>query len=84
MGGVKLTLRVSSVQSLAAHRLRIAGVAKESRIVYYFDVGRRENAKGKDRTDIKHGKMGKNQTKEGRIRKLCTELVSAGTQRVAE
>ena len=35
-------MRVSSIQSPAAHRLRIAAVANDSRIVYYIDDARRE------------------------------------------
>lgn len=65
-GGGKLALRKSSIQSLAAHWLRIAAVSKESRIVSCLDDGRREKANGKDRTERKHRKMGKNQKKEGR------------------
>ena len=56
-GGGKLTLRMSSIQSLAAHRLRIAAVTKDNRIVYYLDVGRRQNANGKDRTERKPSKF---------------------------
>jgi hypothetical protein len=60
--------------------LRIVAVTKESRIVPYFDDGRREKVNGKDRTERKRRKMGKNQKKEGTIRKLRREFVSAETQ----
>ena len=78
-GGGKLTLRMSSIQSLAAHRLIIAAVTKVSRIVSYFDDDRREKASGKDRTERKHRNMVKNQKEEGTIRKLrrvsfCSDL----------